>query len=286
MKYNSTSKTIFLAATLGLALPALANKYDDIRGGGAPGTITEGTATYDVTGFDGGLDWRTSIVVPDGPAATDRLWASGWAYRLMGDTQESNFGAAPSTSDYTGNVATFTWSDVNGLGAFDASLVVELSQPNAGEAVITRTLTIENISDGSITIDVFNYEDFDINGSFGNDTAALTNDPDHITIIDGPDTGEYRAGGNTNFQVTAFQVLLLALEDAAVTDLDGSGLPFGPGDFTGAFQWSMVEIPLFGSYTVQTTNGFGALAPTPADPVLIDDVIWRDSFETSAPPVF
>lgn len=284
MKYISFSKTIFLAATFGLASPALGNKDDDIRGGGAPGLITAGTATYEVTGFDGGLDWRTNIIVPDGPAAADRLWASGWAYRLMGDTQEFNLGAGPSTSDYNGSVATFTWSDVNALGAFDASLVVELTQPNAGEAVITRTLTIENISTGPITIDVFNYEDFDINASFGTDTAALTNDPDYITIIDGPDTGEYRAGGNTSFQVTAFQALLLSLEDAAVTNLDGSGLPFGPGDFTGAFQWAMVEIPRFGTYTVQTTNGFGALAPTPADPVLFDDVIWRDTFELSVVP--
>ena len=37
-------------------------------------------------------------------------------------------------------------------------------------------------------------------------------------------------------QVTAFPVLRDALNDAGLTNLDGTGLPFAPADFTGAWQ--------------------------------------------------
>ena len=284
MKQKHFSRALLMGMSLCLTQAIHANKGNDLSGGGSPGSIIAGTATFEVTGFDGGLDWRTGIIVTDGSCTTSRLWASGWAYRLSTDTQELTLGATPDTSNYTGNVASFTWDNVNGQDKFNAALTIELTQPQAGGAVITRTLSIENIDTAPITIDIFNYEDYDMNCTFGGDSAALTNDPDHITIMDGVDTGEYRAGGNTNYQVTGFQDLLLALEDVAITDLDNTGLPFGSGDFTGGFQWSMVEVPRFGTYTVQTVNSFGMLAPTPADPVLFDDIIWKDGFETVAPP--
>ena len=39
------------------------------------------------------------------------------------------------------------------------------------------------------------------------------------------------------------------LADALVTNFDNTGLPFGPGDFTGGFQWFTVTIPASGSQT-------------------------------------
>lgn len=269
-----------------MSLSASANKDDGNtpQGGAAFGSIAAGTATFEVTSWDSGLDWRTNLTVSDGPVAGDRLWASGWAYRLAGGTQESNLGI-PDSSSYNGNIAYYEWNNVNNLGVFKANMVVELTQPVAGEAVLLKVLSIENISNAPITIDIFSYEDFDINATFTNDTAALTNDPDYITVIDTADLAEYRGGGNDSYQVTVFQELLLALEDVGITNFDNTGLPFGPGDFTAGFQWSGIEIPRFGVYTLETVSSFGGLAPVPDPPVLFDDVLFRDGFDINVPPV-
>ena len=82
--------------------------------------------------------------------------------------------------------------------------------------------------------------------------ATLLNDPDHISITDGGSTtsAEFRSSGADEFQVTPFFDLLLILQfDTLVDDLDGTGLPFGPADWTGAFQSGTV-IPAAGSITI------------------------------------
>jgi hypothetical protein len=65
----------------------------------------------------------------------------------------------------------------------------------------------------------------------------------------------YGAGA---YQVTPWRALLQSLTDGNVDDLDNSGLPFGPADFTGAFQWS-TTIGVSQSETFLTQ--FGSNAP-------------------------
>jgi len=59
------------------------------------------------------------------------------------------------------------------------------------------------------------------------------------------------ASPETQYQVTPFQDLRTELNDTDVDDPDGSGLPFGPGDFTGAYQFSL-SIPASDSASVTT----------------------------------
>lgn len=49
--------------------------------------------------------------------------------------------------------------------------------------------------------------------------------------------------GATAYQVTPWRTLLGDLTDGNVDDFDDSGLPFGPADFTGGFQWSTTITP-------------------------------------------
>ena len=55
-------------------------------------------------------------------------------------------------------------------------------------------------------------------------------------IHDGGTTIDAFAFPGVDRQVTAFPVLRDALNDAGLTNLDGTGLPFAPADFTGAWQ--------------------------------------------------
>ena len=199
----------------------------------AQGIITDGVAEFEYndvgSGTTGNADFRIS--------GTDNLFQCWWWFRVAGDTAESAL-PVPDTQSYVGNVATLTWADVGGRG-FSATLVVTLTE-NGGMtgANAVQELLVTNTGGSTLAVEFFNYADFDVNGTAGGDSATLLTDPDHIQITD-VDTAEFRGPAAVEFQVTTWQILRTLLNDALVTDLDGTGLPFGPADYTGAFQWSL-----------------------------------------------
>ena len=50
---------------------------------------------------------------------------------------------------------------------------------------------------------------------------------------------QFRGVGSETYMVEQFSLLLGLLNDDSVTDFDNLGLPFGPADFTGAYQWTL-----------------------------------------------
>lgn len=58
-------------------------------------------------------------------------------------------------------------------------------------------------------------------------------------ITDGGTAGS----GADAFRVAAYPVLRDLLNDASITNLDNSGLPFAPGDFSAAYQWTIEIAP-------------------------------------------
>jgi hypothetical protein len=89
----------------------------------------------------------------------------------------------------------------------------------------------------------------------------------HISITDpAGDNAEYRGLGASAFLVRPFgdpTDVAGQLSDTGVDDFDSSGLPFGPGDFTGGFQWASVSIPPGGQQTYTVILAVN----TPAVPV-------------------
>ena len=211
------------------------------------GTITDGNATFSLSGPNA----RTPLADfrPEGGTTTDYLFQNWWFYRLKGANQEELIPWLPMLESYKGNTARLFSSGI--AAAFRADLVITLKDSAvAGQAEIVEKMTIENNTSQPLSLSLFNYADIDVAGTSGNDRAVLRK-PGRIRITDGTtaDFAEFVAAAPTAFQVTSHPTLIDALEDMAVTNLNNTGLPFGPGDWTGAFQWDL-NIPVDGKVTV------------------------------------
>jgi hypothetical protein len=222
---------------------------------GAPtGSISDGAATYTLNNY-GTSDWSSNFVV-DG---VDHLFSLGYWYRLAGGTDETVF-PAPSSASFSGNAATLGWTNFSGTG-LDATLDLVITEPAEGSGELTSTLTISNTGSTDQSIDVFSYTDFDLAGSSGGDSAVLASANNAITITDDVTTGTSAATGGDAYQVANWPTIRDLAGNAAVDDLDNSGLPFGPGDFTGAFQWQSRTVPAGGQLTFEDTRGVSIPQP-------------------------
>ena len=149
------------------------------------------------------------------------------------------------------------------LASFDSSLITTILDGVLGAATLVSELTVTNTSPGPITLHLFNYLDADVGDTFTGDSASLLGgDTTLMQVADTSvfDTVQYRAEESIAYQVTVFASLRSMLEDGDVTTLDNSGLPFAPGDFTGAFQWTLDLAP-GESATVCATFGVNDGAP-------------------------
>lgn len=250
---KATSLVATVLAVTGLLAPGAA---------WAIGSITDGGVTFAYTNFgQGNNDTTNADFTGAGPG--DQVFESWWFFRVSGDTRETAF-AAPEAEDYSlGNYATLDWSDVAGRGLFSAQLNVAVIDPGTGgnlfqEMNVTATT--------NITLEIFHYSDFDVAGSFGGDSASLASaGPDiQIDVTDGGGTTVPFVGyGADAYKVTHYgngapRALLRDLTDNGTDDLNGAGLPFGPDDFTGGFQWSLT---LLAGETATLLTQWGTDAP-------------------------
>lgn len=208
----------------------------------AQGTVTSGTANYVV----GASHWDTS---PDanftGVGTGDQLFESGWWFRIQGDTQETVF-TVPTAQNYTGNTATLTWTDLGGRSLGIAKSIV-LTSAGAGQGEAGTTIAVTNNGAAAITLHLFNMIDLDVNGTAGTDNATLVQPNNYIRVVDATaGQCEYRAPGAVAYQALPFNAtadVAAQLSNTTVTDFPNTGLPFGPGDFTGGFQWTLQLAP-------------------------------------------
>ncbi len=250
-------KRLVLALVL-FSVCSFAQKSDDPPTlGGLTGTVTDGAITYGYNGF-GGTDAAGTDFT--GASAGDDLFESWWFFRAAGDTQEFPF-PDPDTATYAGNTVTLSWADVGGRGLFSAQLVEVISDGGGPSGSMLGTMTLTDLGSGT-QFDAFYFADIDLGGSFGGDNATISGS-DFISLTEGADTGEFRAGGPNAAQALAFPGLDPILSDAVVDNLDGSGFPFGPGDFTGAFQWSGLTLAAGGSVILQASIAINTAAPVP-----------------------
>ena len=93
-------------------------------------------------------------------------------------------------------------------------------------------------------------------------SAALTG-PGAVNVTDstGPFSLSFIADQPpAAYQASPWRSLLTDLCNNGLTQLNNTGLPFGPGDFTVAWQWDLV-VPVGGSVTVGDTI---TIIPAPA----------------------
>lgn len=236
----------------------------------AIGSISDGDVTFDYTSFAQGAG-NTSNVNFTGAGTSDMAFESWWFFRVQGETSETAFGATPDSEDYIGSVSRLEYDDPGGEGLFSAFLEAEVIDTGVNSGNLFQNLRIRNNSASDLTIDIFHYSDFDLAGTFGNDTAVLTSGVGdlRIDVSDGSlsETASFIGYGADAFEVGTYSTLLQELTDGTQTNLDGSGLPFASGDFTGAFQWSSVVIGA--GEVADFLTQFGSNAPLLAPEVTV-----------------
>lgn len=230
----------------------------------AQGTITDAPATFVVTDFD--TSPSANFTGVSATLAQDHLFEQGFWFRIEGDAAETILGAPDGgTQVYSGNVATMSWANVGGRG-FAAAQRITVWNGGGPSGFAEMKLTLTNSSaTNPLRIHVFHMADIDLAGA-GSDSATLVAGTSHIAVTDpSGNRAEYRAPGASAFLVRPFGATDVGavLSDAAVTNFDNTGLPFGPGDFTAGFQWNPVVIPPGRSQTFRALLAVNQGAPAP-----------------------
>ncbi|MCA8940981.1 MAG: hypothetical protein KDB80_00350 [Planctomycetes bacterium] len=193
------------------------------------------------------------------PAGGDSLFEFGWFYRIAGDAQNfafnddpTNMLVTPTTYDFgppaTGlNVGSMSlqWTDVDGRG-FDATWQIDIAELASDRAMATHTLSLTNPTASPLTIEIFCYLDIDTDGGPG-DVDERVNFNDRFVVRD--QTTEHFVDVGVDPAPTAYEVddffadLDGRIAGGAAYDLQNTGFPFSPGDWTGAMQWSLTIDP-------------------------------------------
>lgn len=175
--------------------------------------------------------------------SSDQAFQEWWWYRVDGVNAREFALSNQVSQTVNGNSMSLVYHEPEG---FSSTLVYTINEIN-GVARVTGTNFVKNESNSALTFSFFNYLDWDMGGSFGGDSATLLspNPALRIRVTDATSiiNGEYRALDADFFQVGAFSTVRSLLTNDGVDNFNNSGLPFGPGDFTGGVQWSFTLDP-------------------------------------------
>jgi hypothetical protein len=219
--------------------------------GHSQAVISDGTSTFgwssasslsgasNHTGTGGGA---SNVFTASGSA--DQAFQEWWWYRANGvNAREFALSTQAAVPVVSGNHMTLSYREAEG---FTSRLEYTINNIN-GIARVTGTNFITNEGNTALDLDFFNYIDYDMNASAGGDQAVvLTGNPAlRMSITDpaGVISAEYRALDADAYQVGAFSGVRTLLTDADVDNLNNTGSPFGPGDFTAALQWHFTLNP-------------------------------------------
>ncbi len=223
-----------------------------------PLTITSsclGNAEFRLTSIP-----ATSIAVGEGvqdlrctgATGQDQLFGNWWWYRAAADTREHAFNNS-ATSGYLGAVvgpkgdsAVLRWVNVDGKG-FNAELTYRIYSTGVDSGVLSECLMISNPSTAQLNLTVFNYADFDVCGAAGDSSTILIPPSPAIQqrITDATCTVRaYFLGCRASaYQTGAFATIRTLLNNATIDNLNNTGDPFGPGDWSSAYQWRLSIAP-------------------------------------------
>jgi hypothetical protein len=126
-------------------------------------------------------------------------------------------------------------------------------------------------------INVFTYVDLDLADSSSDHTATLLQANNWMEVLGndkGPTIGEIRGIGADRYAVTTHSDLRDELNGPEPITLGNTGLPYGPGDFTGGLQWQNRTLPANGSLQFQWVISVDESA-------LLGDRLFADEFDCS-----
>ncbi len=201
----------------------------------AGGTITDQAVSLTYASTHWGPTPMADLRGTEPSAATDLVYQTGWWYRLEGDTREYPF-PAPTSESYVGPSATLTWDDVDGRG-FGAKEYLEVLDNERPSGTFTSRLALANHGATPLGVTVFHYLDADAAGTAGGDSGtALSNRL--LAFGEGDTEGLYRSHFSSAYMVRPYPEVRDLLNDDSLTELTNTVTPFGPGDWSAAYQWS------------------------------------------------
>jgi hypothetical protein len=207
------------ALLLLLALPA----------GAAPLSVSDGTATVTADDQHGGL---TAFIL----GGVDHLFQADYYFRRAGMTAEQAL--TGTTETVVSSVTATSPTEITVLGSatgFNFTLVYALD----GLGRLRPSLTIQNTQATPLTISIFAYHDWDVNGSAGGDTITWNG----FDMIQSQGATLIRVTPQQTpsaMQAGTFSGIRNELRDGNVDNLTGAGLPYTGSDGTFAFQFNLV----------------------------------------------
>jgi hypothetical protein len=188
----------------------------------------------------------------NGANGQDQLFGNWWAYRAPNDTREHWFnnsatsGFLGTTVSAKGDQAVMRWGNVDGKG-FNAELRYRAYSTGATSGVVSECMRISNPTNAPLNLAVFNYADFDVCATAGTDSAVFVqgapNPQQMITDPACPVQIFFQGCNATAYQTASFATVRTLITNAVVDNLNNTGVPFGPGDWTSAYQWNITVPP-------------------------------------------
>jgi hypothetical protein len=205
-------------------------------------TSTSATITNANVSYTQGALPATPTSVPTADESMDTgsgdpLVQHCWFFRILGETRQYTFANdATATRVVTNPNMVTTWPDVASRTMISATLTQTAVSTGTTSGYIREDMTVTNISSSPITVNLYAYTDFDVGGTANDARGDLNSQVVQNTTP--TDSVEFFAVGNTTAAVMAGPTLLTNITGTVVYDLPGWTGSFGPGDYTGAVQWS------------------------------------------------
>ena len=228
--------------------------------------LEDRNSTVVVSGSGGMASWSV-----DG---TDQL-AFDWFWYRLGDTgPELRLDSLTLVGEKSTDADFDPGDDTAALlfeksGLFEVELRYTLSGGAAGSggSDVGQVVTITNTSGSTLDMSLFNYTDFDLNGTDDDDTAVRVNgntlrqrDP-----VTGMIAESVATPGPSHYGIGEYPSLVASLDDASTTTLSDSGSVSG-GNATWAWQW---DFSLAAGKSFQISMDKNLRIPEPAPLLLL-----------------
>lgn len=197
-------------------------------------TMTDGNAVVDGDSAVGLYNWFTDGV--------DDLFNQDYYYRIgmNPEAQISTIGNAV-VNQLAPNIVNVAYTDA--VLRVDITYTLIGGAPGSGTSEIGEIIRVQNLTNSAMSFHLFEYDDFDLAGTAGGDSAMLLNGS---TIMQWENLTTAMVGTVPPFdrwEIASFPTILAKLTDGVPDDLANGTSPLGPGDMTFAMQWDRVIGP-------------------------------------------
>ncbi len=170
-------------------------------------------------------------------------------YRTEYDPREYAFSAQ--TAGWVGDTTASLTHDelVTGQGGRPLRFTVDysLTHISPGRSLVETAFTLTHRGQGSLTIDLFNFNDIDMLDTQFDDSARYVGANAQTHMVTDPEGAVWSAtastAGLTGSVIDSAGILKMDMSDAFTNDYALGGDPFLDGDVAGVFQWTVTLQP-------------------------------------------